>query len=162
MQICHTINTKTGYECVPMKAEDADKIILTAAGRAPGAKTFSDCVAGPVIDQAVESLCSEPNPHKHLIETICNDVLPNRVRLYEANIMGNALSRDQFEKLIEQKVERAKKSLNVLPGEDQQIYRVKIDRAYAENVDRLRGIPERKNPVFDAKWHRYHPNNSFL
>ena len=43
-----------------------------------------------------------------------------------------------FVKLIEQKVERANKSLKMLPVEDQGRFRVMIDQAYAYNIDRLR------------------------
>lgn len=92
----------------------------------------------------------EPNPHIQLIETICNDVLPNMVRLYDSQKMSSALDRDQFVQLIEQKVERANKSLKVLPVDEQIVYRVKIDQAYAENIDRLHRIPEGKNIVFDG------------
>ena len=66
--------------------------------------------------------------------------------------MGNALGRDQFVKLIEQKVERANKSLKMLPVEDQYSYRAKIDQAYAENMDRLHGIPDCNTPVFETRW----------
>ena len=79
-----------------------------------------------------------PNPHVQLIETICNDVLPNMVRIYESKKMSTALDRDQFVKLLEQKVELANKSIKMLPAEDQVTFRAKIDRAYAENIDRLR------------------------
>jgi hypothetical protein len=99
---------------------------------------------------------TESNPHKQLIETICNDVLPNMVRLYDSKKMSSALDRDQFEKIIEQKIERANKSLKVLPVEEQYIYRAKIDQAYAENIDRLNGTPEWKNPVFETKWQSSH------
>lgn len=105
-----------------MKADDSKKILTTTTGRE-----------------------TEPNPHKQLIETICNDVLPNMVRLYESNKMSSALDRDQFVKIIEQKVERANKSLKVLPVEEQYMYRTKIDQAYAENIDRLHGIPKEKS-----------------
>jgi len=85
------------------------------------------------------------NPHKQLIETICDDVLPNMVRIYESKKMSSALDRDQFVKILEEKVERANKSLKVLSDEDQITYRAKIDRAYAENIDRLRkDIPSQK------------------
>ncbi|MDO9549494.1 MAG: hypothetical protein Q7J03_00830 [Methanoregula sp.] len=105
-----------------MKADDSTKIITTATGRE-----------------------TEPNPHKHLIETICNDVLPNMVRLYESKKMSSALDRDQFVKIIEEKVERANKSLKVLPVEERSVYRIKIDQAYAENIDRLHRIPKEKS-----------------
>jgi hypothetical protein len=78
------------------------------------------------------------NPHKQLIETICNEVLPNMVRIFESNKMVSVLDQDQFVKLIEQKVERANKSLKMLPVEDQGRFRVMIDQAYAHNIDRLR------------------------
>lgn len=88
-----------------------------------------------------------PNPHIHLIETICNDVLPNMVRIYESKKMSSALDKHQFEKIIEQKIELANKSLRVLPVEEQSVYRAKIDQAYTKNIDRLHGAPETKNPV---------------
>ena len=78
------------------------------------------------------------NPHKQLIETICNDVLPNMVRIFESDKMVSVLDQDQFVKLIEQKVERANKSLKMLPVEEQGRFRVMIDHAYAYNIDRLR------------------------
>ncbi len=105
-----------------MKADDSTKIVTTATGRE-----------------------TEPNPHKHLIETICKDVLPNMVRLYESKKMSSALDRDQFVKIIEQNIERANKSLKVLPVEEQSVYRTKIDQAYAENIDRLHRIPKEKS-----------------
>lgn len=104
-----------------MKADDSMKILTTASDK------------------------DESNPHKQLIETICNDVLPNMVRLYESKKMSSALDRDQFVKIIEQKVDRANKSLKVLPVEEQYLYRTKIDQAYAENIDRLHGIPKEKS-----------------
>lgn len=81
------------------------------------------------------------NPHKQLIDSICDEVLPNIVRLYESGKMSTALDRDQFVKIIEQKVDLANKSLKMLPVEDQDIYRAKINRAYAENIDRTQLIP---------------------
>jgi hypothetical protein len=78
------------------------------------------------------------DPHIQVIETICHDVLPNMVRIYESKKMNSALDRDQFVRLIEQKVERANKSLKMLSNEDQILYRGKIDEAYAEYIDRLR------------------------
>ncbi len=78
------------------------------------------------------------NPHIQLIDTICDEVLPNMVRIYESKKMESALDLDNFVKLIEQKIERANKSLKMLPVEEQHLYRVKIDSAYAENIDRLR------------------------
>jgi hypothetical protein len=79
------------------------------------------------------------DPHKHLIETICRDVLPNMVRIYESKRMSSVLDRDRFVTIIEQKIELANKSLPFLSPEDQAACRAMIDRAYAENIDRLRG-----------------------
>jgi hypothetical protein len=78
------------------------------------------------------------NPHKQLIETICNDILPNMVRISESKRLESALDESQFVILLEQKVERANKSLKMLPAEDQGRYRAMIDQAYADNIDRLR------------------------
>ena len=78
------------------------------------------------------------NPHIQPIETICNDILPNMVRIYESKKMDGALDQNEFVKLIEQKIERANKSLKMLPVEEQHFYREKIDQVYAENIDRLR------------------------
>jgi hypothetical protein len=77
-------------------------------------------------------------PHIELIETICNDVLPNMVRIFESKKMNSAMDQDMFVKLLEQKIELANKSLKKLSFEDQATYRVKIDRAYAVNIDRIR------------------------
>ncbi len=77
-------------------------------------------------------------PHRELIETICNDVLPNMVRIYESKKMGSAMDQSMFVKILEQKIELANRSLKMLSPEDQITYRAKIDRAYAENIDRLR------------------------
>lgn len=114
-----------------MTAEDAKRIITPATG-----------------------VNIEGSPHIQLIETICNDVLPNMVRLYDSHKMSSALDRDQFVKLIEQKVERANKSLKCLSVDEQPVYREKIDKAYAENIDRLHGMPEWKKPVFEGVTHR--------
>jgi hypothetical protein len=88
------------------------------------------------------------NPHVQLIETICNEVLPNMVRIYDSKKMSSALDREMFVKILEQKIELANKSLKVLPEKDRIEYRAKIDRAYAENIDYLRKdtrIPQTKN-----------------
>jgi hypothetical protein len=82
--------------------------------------------------------CCMPSPHEQLIETICKDVLPNMVRIFESKKMISVLDQEQFVKLIEQKIERANKSLKMLPVDDQGRYRLMIDQAYAENIDRLR------------------------
>ena len=79
-----------------------------------------------------------PDPHIELIESICDNVLPNMVRIYESKTMSSALDRDQFVQILEQKIELANRSLKALSREDQEKYRVKIDLAYAENIDRLR------------------------
>ena len=78
------------------------------------------------------------NPHVQVIETVCNDVLPNMVRIFESKRMSGALDQNHFVTLLEQKVELANKSLKMLSAEDQITYRKKIDQAYAENIDRLR------------------------
>lgn len=62
----------------------------------------------------------------------------NMVRIFESKKMESVLDQDHFLKIIEQKVERANKSLKMLPPEDQGRYRAMIDHAYAENIDRLR------------------------
>jgi hypothetical protein len=90
---------------------------------------------------------SMQNPYLQLIETICNDVLPNMVRIYESKKLSGALDQDHFITLLEQKIELANKSLKVLSAEEQITYRAKIDRAYAENIDRLRNdMSVRKTP----------------
>lgn len=78
------------------------------------------------------------NPHEQVIETICNDVLPNMVRLFESNRMAEALNRDYFVTLVEEKIERANKSLRMLPAGEQGRYRRMIDQAYAMTIDRIR------------------------
>jgi len=81
-------------------------------------------------------------PHIELIETICNDVLPNMVRIVESKKMSSAMDQDMFVKILEQKIELANKSLKMLSPEDQVTYRAIIDRAYADNIDRIRkGTP---------------------
>ena len=81
-------------------------------------------------------------PHVELIETICNDVLPNMVRIFESKKMISAMDQDMFVKILEQKIELANKSLKMLSPEDQVTYRAKIDRAYAVSIDLIRtGTP---------------------
>lgn len=87
------------------------------------------------------------DPHRHLIETICNEVLPNMVRVFESGKLANALDQDQFITIMEQKVMLAKRSLKELPVRDQALYREKIDRAYAENIDRLQKEMPALHPV---------------
>jgi hypothetical protein len=62
--------------------------------------------------------------------------------------MGGALDQDQFVKILEQKIERAKKSLKMLSLMDQIIHREKIDRAYAVNIDLLRNKTPVLHPIF--------------
>ena len=78
------------------------------------------------------------NPHEQVIETICTDVLPNMVRLSESGRMAEALDRDRFVTLVEEKIERANKSLKMLPPQDQERFRTMIDQAYATTIDRIR------------------------
>ena len=97
------------------------------------------------------------NPHEQLIMTICNDVLPNMVRLFESNRMKSVLDQDHFVTLIEEKIERANKSLRMLPAGEQGRYRAMIDQAYAENIDRLREqVPERYSVAVPAQSRDYH------
>ena len=49
------------------------------------------------------------NPHIQLIESVCNEVLPNMVRIYESKKMSGALDQNQFVTLLEQKIEWANK-----------------------------------------------------
>lgn len=77
-------------------------------------------------------------PHIELIETVCNDVLPNMVRISESKKMSSAIDQDMFVKILEQKIGLANKSLKMLSPEDQVMYRAKIDRAYADTIDRIR------------------------
>lgn len=63
------------------------------------------------------------------------------VRIYESKKMSGALDQNQFVTLLEQKIEWANKSLKMLSAEDQVTYRKMIDRAYAENIDRLQKDP---------------------
>jgi hypothetical protein len=133
-----------------MEADDASQTTPSTLDNEPGVDTVYGGVAEGVRDLSMIPLIPESNPHVQLIETICSDVLPNMVRLYDSKKMVTALNRNQFEKIIEQKVERAKKSLKMLPVQDQSVYRVRIDQAYAECIDRLHGIPGWKNPVAET------------
>ncbi|MCX6688621.1 MAG: hypothetical protein NTZ39_02855 [Methanoregula sp.] len=76
--------------------------------------------------------------YRQLIVTICDEVLPNMVRLSESQKVSGMFDHDYFVKLVEQKVARANKVLKMLPPEDQPVYREKINHAYAVNIDRLR------------------------
>lgn len=89
-------------------------------------------------------------PHIELIETICNEVLPNMVRIYESKKMSSAMDQDMFVKILEQKIELANKSLKKLSPEDQVTYRTKIDRAYAVSIDIIRTgntVPQTANAI---------------
>jgi PAS domain S-box-containing protein len=77
------------------------------------------------------------NPYRQLIETICNEVLPNMVRIFESRKMENVLDYQYFISLIERKVEQANKALAHLDPEIQPTYRGKINAAYAASIDRL-------------------------
>ena len=76
--------------------------------------------------------------YKQLILSICDDVLPNMVRLSESQMVSGLFDHDYFVKLVEQKVGRANAALKMLSPEDQRVYREKISHAYAINIDRLR------------------------
>ena len=77
------------------------------------------------------------DPYLQLIDSICDEVLPNMVRIYESRKMEGLLDTDYFLSLIEKKVEQANKALMHLDPEKQVIYRTKINAAYAANIDRL-------------------------
>ena len=81
---------------------------------------------------------TSPCGYTQIIDTICEDVLPNMVRLYETQRFDSVLSPDHFIHLIERKVELANGALKQLEPEEQQIYRARIDAAYATSIDRLR------------------------
>jgi hypothetical protein len=77
------------------------------------------------------------DPYIQLIDSICDDVLPGMVRIYESRKMEGLLDTEYFLSLIERKVEQANKALAHLDPEKQAIYRTKINAAYAANIDRL-------------------------
>lgn len=56
-------------------------------------------------------MSSKEDPHRQLIETICQKVLPNMVRIYETQRMEQVLDYDYYVGLIERKVEQANRSL---------------------------------------------------
>jgi hypothetical protein len=116
------------------KEQNADKV---AAG--------SGDSAGKVMnDHPREEPQGPLDPHVQVIVTVCDEVLPNIVRIYQSGIMSAALDRDHFVRIIEQKVELARKSLKRLPAAEQDRYRERIDRAYAENIDLLHLAGNRK------------------
>ena len=85
-------------------------------------------------------MTSPENPHRQLIETICKEVLPNMVRIYESQRMAGMLDYDYYIGLIERKVEQANRALLKLDPVDQQKYRAMIDSAYASSIDHLREV----------------------
>ncbi len=91
-----------------------------------------------IVQNAGQAPCTlSSNPNAHLIDTICDEVLPNIVRICMSGKMSAAMDRDHFIRIVEQKIELANKSLKMLPAESQPFYRSKIDRAYAEHIDIL-------------------------
>jgi hypothetical protein len=42
----------------------------------------------------IKKMTSPENPHRQLIETICHEVLPNMVRIYESQRMEQVLDYD--------------------------------------------------------------------
>jgi len=85
-------------------------------------------------------MTSPENPHRQLIETICHEVLPSMVRIYESQKMAGVVDYDYYVGLIERKVEQANRSLLNLDPVDQQKYQAIIDSAYASNIDHLREV----------------------
>ena len=77
------------------------------------------------------------DPFIQLIDSICDEVLPNMVRIYESRKMDGIVDTEYFISLIERKVEQANRALAHLDPEMQAIYRTKINAAYAANIDRL-------------------------
>jgi len=119
------------------------KKIQNAAGRctAKGTEVNIHTVqTGIVGNDTASAQNPDAQAHKQLIDRICEEVLPSMVRLYEMKKMGDVLDQDHYIRIIEEKVERANKSLRILPAADQHTYRTKIDKSYAENIDRLHSI----------------------
>jgi len=85
-------------------------------------------------------MTSPENPHSQLIETICHEVLPNMVRIYESQKMAGVVDYDYYVGLIERKVEQANRSLLTLDPVDREKYRAMIDSAYASTIDHLREV----------------------
>ncbi len=136
MRIRNTIIEKEGYEFITMEADDGSQMIPPSLNADAGVPGYSG--AGDARSQA---LISGPDPHLHLISSICDDVLPNIVSVYDSGRLSSALNRDHFERIIEQKVELAKRFIRLLPADDQEMYRARIAQAYAESIDRLYAIP---------------------
>ncbi|RPJ52808.1 MAG: hypothetical protein EHJ95_03365 [Methanobacteriota archaeon] len=78
------------------------------------------------------------NPHEHLIESICNEVLPNTVLAYRSGKFSGSLNYDYYETTIETEVSLAMKALLYIPPEKQAIYREKIQKSFTANLDQLR------------------------
>jgi len=85
-------------------------------------------------------MTSPENPHRQLIETICHEVLPNMVRIYESQKMAGVVDYDYYVGLIERKVEQANRSLQKLDPVEQPQYRAMIDNAYTVNIDHLHEV----------------------
>ena len=77
------------------------------------------------------------DPYIQLIDSICDDVLPSMVRIYESRRMDGILDYQYFVSLIERKVEQATKAAAHLDAGQQAVYRAKINASYARNIDRL-------------------------
>jgi PAS domain S-box-containing protein len=77
------------------------------------------------------------DPYIQLIDSICDEVLPNMVRIYESRKLESVLDYQHFISLIERKVEQANKALSHLDPGNQPTYRGKINAAYATTIDRL-------------------------
>ena len=77
------------------------------------------------------------DPNIQLIDSICDEVLPNMVRIYESRKLEGLVDTDYFISLIERKVEQASRALAHLDPEAKAIYLNKINAAYAANIDRL-------------------------
>jgi PAS domain S-box-containing protein len=77
------------------------------------------------------------DPYIQLIDSICDEVLPNMVRIYESRRLENVLDYQYFISLIERKVEQANKALTHLNPEKQPVCRARINASYAASIDRL-------------------------
>jgi PAS domain S-box-containing protein len=88
-------------------------------------------------DNSVTEHVTDPDPYTQLIESICDEVLPNMVRIYESRKLEDVLDYQYFISLIERKVEQANKALTRLDPEKQPIYRARINASYAASIDRL-------------------------
>jgi len=82
-----------------------------------------------------EKIMDVTNPYKHIIESICNDVLPNVVALHKSGKLGCLLGKGYFIDLIERKVIEAQKAALHLAPEEREIYSKMIDNAYTKSYD---------------------------